>query len=50
MNLWEARPDGGYWTRMPGMVNRLWILDVDGQPMVIHLAVPPSATVLRFTP
>jgi hypothetical protein len=44
VNLWEGRPDGGYWTRMPGMVNRLWILDVNGQPMVIHLAVPPSAT------
>jgi hypothetical protein len=44
VNLWEGRPDGGYWTRMPGMVNRLWILDVDGQPMVIHMAVPPSAT------
>ncbi len=44
VNLWEARPDGGYWTRKPGMVNKLWILDVDGQPMVIHLAVPPSAT------
>jgi len=45
VNLWEGAPDGGYWTRMPGMVNRLWILDVDDQPMVIHLAVPPSATV-----
>jgi hypothetical protein len=44
MSLWDARPDGGYWTRMPGMVNQLWILRVDGQPMVVHLAVPPSAT------
>jgi hypothetical protein len=44
VNLWEGRPDGGYWTRMPGMVERLWILDVEGQPMVIHMAVPPSAT------
>jgi hypothetical protein len=44
VNLWEGRPDGGYWTRTPGMVNRLWILDVDGQPMTIHMAVPPSAT------
>jgi hypothetical protein len=44
VNLWEGRPDGSYWTRMPGMVSRLWILDVDGQPMVIHMAVPPSAT------
>lgn len=44
VNLWDGRPDGTYWTRMPGMVNRLWILDVDGQPMMIHLAVPPSAT------
>jgi hypothetical protein len=48
LNLWEGRPDGGYWTRMPGMVNRLWILDVDGQPMVIHVAVPPSATGLQI--
>ena len=44
VNLWEGRPEGGYWTRMPGMVNKLWILDVDGQPMAIHVAVPPSAT------
>ena len=44
LNLWEGRPDGGYWTWMPGMVERLWILDVDGRTMVIHLAVPPSAT------
>jgi hypothetical protein len=44
VNLWEGRPDGSYWSRRPGMVNRLWILDVDGQAMVIHLAVPPSAT------
>ena len=50
VNLWEGRPEGGYWTRMPGMVNKLWILDVDGQPMVIHLAMPPSATGPRFTP
>jgi hypothetical protein len=44
LNLWESRPDGGYWTRKPGMVERLWILDVHGQPMVLHMAVPPSAT------
>jgi hypothetical protein len=29
---------------MPGLVSSLWILDVDGQTMMIHLAVPPSAT------
>jgi len=44
MNLWEGRPDSTYWTAMPGMVNRLWILDVDGHPLVVQLAVPPSAT------
>jgi hypothetical protein len=44
VNLWEGRPEGGYWTVMPGMVNRLWILDVSGQPMAIELAIPPSAT------
>jgi hypothetical protein len=44
LNLWEGRPDGGYWTRTPGMVERLWIVDVDGRPMVIAMAVPPSAT------
>ena len=44
VNLWEARPDGGYWTRTPGMVERLWILDVDYKTIVIHMAVPPSAT------
>jgi hypothetical protein len=44
VNLWEGRPVGGYWTMKPGMVERLWILDVEGQPMMIHMAVPPSAT------
>jgi hypothetical protein len=44
LNFWDAAPDGGYWTRMPGMVDRLWILDVDGQPMMLAMFVPPSAT------
>lgn len=44
LNLWAGDPDGTYWTRMPGMVNKLWILDVDGRPMMISVAVPPAAT------
>jgi len=44
LNFWDAAPDGGYWTRMPGMVDRLWILDVDGQPLMLAMFVPPSAT------
>jgi hypothetical protein len=44
LNLWDARPDGGYWTRTPGMVEKLWIVGIDYKPMVIHMAVPPSAT------
>jgi hypothetical protein len=43
LNLWEGRPEGGYWTRLPRMTNKLWILDVDGETMVLHLAVPPQA-------
>jgi hypothetical protein len=43
LNLWEGRPDGGFWTTYAGLIVKLWILDVDGQPMVIHMAVPPPA-------
>jgi hypothetical protein len=44
LNFWEATPAGERWTRMPAMRDRLWILDVDGQPMVLAMFVPPSAT------
>ena len=44
LNFWDARPSGSRWTRMPGMRDRLWILDVDGQPMMLAMFVPPSAT------
>ena len=44
LNFWEATPAGERWTRMPGIRDRLWILDVDGQPMVLAMFVPPSAT------
>jgi hypothetical protein len=44
LNFWESTPAGERWTRMPGMRDRLWILDVDGQPMVLAMFVPPSAT------
>ncbi len=44
LTFWEAEPAGSRWTRMPGMRDRLWILDVDGQPMVLAMFVPPSAT------
>jgi hypothetical protein len=44
LNFWESTPAGERWTRMPGMRDRLWILDVDGQPMMLAMFVPPSAT------
>jgi hypothetical protein len=44
LNFWESTPTGERWTRMPGMRDRLWILDVGGQPMVLAMFVPPSAT------
>jgi hypothetical protein len=44
LNFWESRPSDSRWTRMPGMRDRLWILDVDGQPMMLAMFVPPSAT------
>ncbi len=43
LNFWESRPTDGYWTRMPGIRDRLWILDVDGKSMVLAMSVPPSA-------
>jgi len=44
LNFWESTPTGERWTRMPGMRDRLWILDVHHQPMVLAMFVPPSAT------
>jgi hypothetical protein len=44
LNFWESTPAGERWTRMPAMRDRLWILDVDGQTMVLAMFVPPSAT------
>jgi hypothetical protein len=44
LNFWESTPTGERWTRMPGMRDRLWILDVGGQPVVLAVFVPPSAT------
>jgi hypothetical protein len=44
LTFWESKPTGSRWTRMPGMRDRLWILDVDGQPMMLAMFVPPSAT------
>ena len=48
VNLWEGRPEGGYWTWMPGQLERLWILNVDDQPLAVHMAVPPSATAAQI--
>lgn len=43
-NFWAADPGGNRWVETQGMVDHLWILDVDGQTTVLDLAVPPSAT------
>ena len=51
MNLWDGRPDSSYWTRMPGMVNKLWILDIDGEPMLIQRSGPSGRQrAARHTP
>jgi len=44
LSYWRAGKAGDRWTRRPGTVDRLWILDVGGRPLVWTLAVPPSAT------
>ena len=39
INFWDSKPSGGHWTRMPGLYDRLWIVDVDGQPMMLAMFV-----------
>jgi hypothetical protein len=44
VNYWDSKDAGTRWSVTPGMVERVWILNVDGQPMVVGVAVPPSAS------
>lgn len=44
VNYWRAGKAGDRWTRMPGMLDQLWILNVHGHPLVWVMAVPPSAS------
>jgi hypothetical protein len=44
LNYWRAGKNADRWTRMPGMLDRLWILNVKGRPLMWVMAVPPSAS------
>ena len=35
-NVWVSDPGGGRYLQEPGQVDRLWILDVDGNVVVLH--------------
>jgi hypothetical protein len=43
VNYWRAG-NADRWTRMPGMLDRVWILNVKGRPLMWVMAVPPSAS------
>jgi hypothetical protein len=40
---WNGRTGGTRYQQVPGQVDRLWILDVDGQPVVIDASYAPDA-------
>ena len=42
---WNGRTGGTRYQQVPGQVDRLWILDVDGQPVVIDASYAPDAPV-----
>lgn len=41
-DYWVSDPVGGFYTNTPGLVTRLWILDVDGDCVVLAVAVAPG--------
>jgi hypothetical protein len=43
-HLWSARPYGGRYVQGPGQIDKLWILDVDGTPLVIDAAYFPETS------
>ena len=40
---WNGRAGGTRYQQVPGQVDRLWILDVDGQAVVIDASYGPDA-------
>jgi hypothetical protein len=40
---WNGRTGGTRYQQVPDQVDRLWILDVDGQPVVIDASYSPGA-------
>lgn len=43
-HLWLDSPDGGWWFTEPNQIIRNYILDVNGQPVVISARSGPNAT------
>jgi hypothetical protein len=44
MQAWATLDDGHIWLNNAGQYDLLWILDVDGVPLVIDAQLPPSAS------
>lgn len=42
--VWVSDPRGGRSMQEPGQVDRLWILDVDGNTVVLHATAVPAVT------
>jgi len=43
-NVWVSDPGGGRHLQEPGQVDRLWILDVDGNTVVLHATAVPDVS------
>ena len=43
-NVWVSDPGGGRYLQEPGQVDRLWILDVDGNVVVLHATAVPDVS------
>lgn len=43
-NVWVSDPGGGRYLQEPGQVDRLWILDVDGNTVVLHATAVPAVS------
>lgn len=43
-NVWVSDPGTGRYLQEPGQVDRLWILDVDGDRVVLHASAVPAVS------
>ena len=43
-DMWASAPDGGKYMQQPGQMDRLWILDVEGEVLVLDATAVPGAT------